>query len=147
MPATADPGVIAGLLAPFPTALLATRGEDGYLRCRPMAMRSAVRGEEIWFATAPESGKCRDLEHDPRCALVFFDPASGTTVSVSGNGEVIRDKKLTASLWDRSWDRWFPGGPEPRQVVLLRVIPALVERHDGTTGRVEVVFERARRGR
>jgi len=147
MPTPTDPGAIAALLAPFRTALLATRGEDGHLRCRPMAMRHAVRGEEIWFATAPDSGKCRDLEHDPRCALVFFDPASGTTVSVSGDGEIIRDKKLTASLWDRSWDRWFPGGPEPRQVVLLRVIPALVERHDGETGRMQVVFERPRRGR
>jgi len=144
VPPTVDSGAIAGLLAPFRTALLATRGEDGQLRCRPMAMRNAVRGEEVWFATAPDSGKCRDLEHDPRCALVFFDPGNGTTVSVSGEGEVIRDKKLTASLWDRSWDRWFPGGPEPSRVVLLRVIPTLVERHDGPTGKVEVVFERAR---
>jgi len=144
VPTPADPGAIAQLLAPFRTALLATQGEDGHLRCRPMAMRHAVRGEEIWFATAPESGKCRDLDHEPRCALVFFDATSGTTVSVSGMGEVIRDKKLTASLWDRSWDRWFPDGPEPTKVVLLRVIPELVERHDGETGRAEVVFETPR---
>jgi len=136
-----DPGVIAAALAPFRTALLATRGEDGHLRCRPMAMRHALRGEEIWFATTPDSAKCRDLEHDPRCALVFFDSASGTTVSVSGQGEVIRDRKLTASLWDRSWDRWVPPGVQPKDVVLLRVIPQLVERHDGETGRAEVVFE------
>lgn len=137
-----DPAAIAAAIAPFPTALLATRGEDGHLRCRPMAMRHALRGEEIWFATAPDSAKCRDLEADPRCALVFFDSASGTTVSVSGQGEVIRDKKLTASLWDRSWDRWFPAGAEPREVVLLRVIPELVERTDGATGRTITVFQR-----
>lgn len=142
---SADPGAIAALLAPFPTALLATRDEDGRLRCRPMAMRHAVRGEEIWFATAPDSGKCRELERDPACALVFFDSASGSTVSVSGRGEVIRDRKLTSSLWDRSWDRWFPGGPEPRHVALLRVIPELVERHDGENGKAEVVFERGKR--
>jgi general stress protein 26 len=142
MPGTGDPGAIAAVLAPFRTAILTTRGEDGNLRSRPMAMRHTIRGEEIWFATAPESGKCRDLEHDPRCVLAFLDAGSGTTVSVSGRGEVIRDRKLTASLWDRSWERWFPGGPEPRQVALLRVIPALVERHDGETGRMQVVFER-----
>jgi general stress protein 26 len=141
-----DPGVIAAALAPFRTALLATRGEDGHLRCRPMAMRHALRGEEIWFATAADSAKCRDLEHDARCALVFFDSASGTTVSVSGTGEVIRDRKLTASLWDRSWDRWVPQGIEPSEVVLLRVIPQLVERHDGATGRVEGIFEAPPRG-
>jgi general stress protein 26 len=140
-----DPAVIAPLLATFRTALLATRGEDGSLRCRPMAMRHEVRGEEIWFATAPDSTKCRDLEHDPRCALVFFDPAAGTTVSISGMGEVIRDRKLMSELWDPSWTRWFPGGPEPSAVALLRVIPEHVERHDGATGRVDVVFSAPRR--
>jgi general stress protein 26 len=142
---TADPSAVAALLAPFRTALLATRGEDGHLRCRPMAMRHAVRGEEIWFATAPGSGKVRDLEHDPRCAVVFFDAGTGTTVSVSGRGEVIRDKKLLESLWDPSWSRWFPLGPEPKDVALLRVIPELVERHDGSTGKVEALFEASKR--
>jgi general stress protein 26 len=141
---THDPSAIAAALAPFPTALLATHREDGHLRCRPMAMRHALRGEEIWFATAPDSAKCRDLELDPRCALIFFDSASGTTVCVAGRGEIIRDKKLTASLWDRSWDRWFPAAAEPREVVLLRVIPDLVEQTDGATGRSITVYQRPR---
>ncbi len=145
MPSRNDPSAIAAALAPFRTALLATRGEDGHLRCRPMAMRHALRGEEIWFATTPDSGKCRDLESDPRCALAFFDSASGTTVSVSGHGEVIRDRKLTASLWDRSWDRWVPAGVEPSEVVLLRVIPERVERIDGASGEIETVFQAKRR--
>lgn len=140
-----DPRAIAGLLAGFRTALLATRGEDGHLRCRPMAMRHEVRGEEIWFATARDSTKCKDLEHDPSCALVFYDPADGTTVTVSGSGEVIRDRKLMTELWDPSWTRWFPGGPEPREVALIRVIPEHVERHDGRTGRLTVVYTRAAR--
>ncbi|BDG04851.1 pyridoxamine 5'-phosphate oxidase family protein [Anaeromyxobacter oryzae] len=143
-----DPRTTAALLARFRTALLATRGEDGHLRCRPMAMRHTVRGEELWFATAPDSTKCRDLEHDPRCALVFFDAADGTTVSLSGTGEVIRDRKLMTELWDPSWTRWFPGGPDPKDVALLRVIPEHVERHDGRTGGTEVLFAASRkRGR
>jgi len=32
-------------------------------------------------------------------------------------------------------------------VVLLRVIPDVVERHDGETGRMQAVFDRPRRGR
>ena len=137
-----DPGAIAAALAPFRTAILATRGEDGHLRCRPMAMRHEIRGEEIWFATARDSTKCRDLEHDPRCALVFFDPEDGTTVTISGSGEVIRDRKLMLELWDASWNRWFPSGPEPKVVALLRVIPEHVERHDGRTGELSVLFTR-----
>lgn len=140
-----DPRTIAALLAGFRTALLATRGDDGNLRCRPMAMRHEIRGEEIWFATARDSAKCRDLEEDPRCALIFFDPEDGTTVTVSGAGEVIRDRNLMVELWDASWNRWFPSGPEPKDVALLRVLPEHVERHDGRTGRLSVLFTSDRR--
>lgn len=135
----------ADLLSTYRTALLTTRGADGHLHCRPMAMRQQVRGEEIWFATALRSNKCRDLEADPRCALAFFDAEDGTTVSISGHGEVIGDRKLADALWDPSWSRWFPGGPS-RGVALVRVIPERVERHDGRTGKQTILFTARRRG-
>ncbi len=128
----------AGALAAFRIAILTTRGEDGHLHARPMAMRQAVRGEELWFATSIASKKCRDLAQEPRCALVLFDPG-GTTIAISGRGEVIRDRKLAQELWDASWLRWFPGGPAQRDVALLRVIPEHVERHEASTGKVEVL--------
>jgi general stress protein 26 len=134
----------AALLAAFRTALLTTRGPDGHLHCRPMAMRQQVRGEEIWFATSMESNKRRDLEHDSQCALTFH-AADGTTVTVSGTGEVLRDRKLAQELWDPSWTRWFPEGPAQRDLGLLRVMPEHVERHDGETGRLEVLFTGPRR--
>jgi general stress protein 26 len=141
-----EPRGYASLLAAFRTALLTTRGvEDGHLHARPMAMRQQVRGEEIWFATSLASNKCKDLEANPQCALTFFDAAEGTTVSISGTGEVLKDKKLALELWDPSWARWFPEGPEQRELALLRVIPEHVERHDGRTGKVEVLFTAPRR--
>jgi general stress protein 26 len=112
-----------------------------------MSMRHEVRSEEIWFASSPEATKCRELEGDGRCALVFFDNPSGVTVSVSGAGEVIRDRKLLGSLWDAAWTRWFPEGPDPRSVVLIRVIPERVERHGPGAAQGEVLFSAARRTR
>ncbi len=129
---------LASLLGAYRVALLTTRGAEGHLRCRPMAMRQKVRGEEIWFATALASTKCKDLEADPRCALALFDAKDGTTLSISGRGEVLRDRNLALALWDPSWTRWFPGGPAQRGLALLRVIPEVVERH-GPTGDVEVL--------
>ncbi len=138
----------AELLGEFQTAVLTTRGADGHYHARPMAMRTRVRGEEIWFATTIESKKVRDLEHEPRCALVFFDASGGTTISLSGTGEVIRDRKLLRELWDPAWGRWFPGGPEQRNLALLRVIPEHVERHAPDSHKVEVLYSpRRRRGR
>ena len=139
-------GQYAALLAGYRTAILTTRGEDGHLHGRPMAMRQQVRGEEIWFATSVDAKKVKDLEHDPQCALAFFAP-DGPTIAISGRGEVLRDRKLLQELWDPSWRRWFPGGPDQREVALLRVIPEHVERHDPESGRTETLFtSRPRRG-
>lgn len=140
-----DPRDWTALLAAYRTALLTTRGPDGHLHCRPMAMRQQVRNEEIWFAAALRSNKCADLAADARCALAFFDGEDGTTVSISGLGEVIADRKLALALWDPSWTRWFPGGPAQRGVGLVRVIPERVERHDGRTGKLTVLHEARRR--
>jgi general stress protein 26 len=145
----------ASLLAAYRTALLTTLGPDGHFHSRPMTMHHEVRGEEIWFATPASAKKCKDLAAEPRCALTFFDTAGGGTISLSGVGEVIRDKKLLQELWNPAWARWFPGG-QARDVALIRVIPQHVERTDGETGRSEVLFtskpsrakrvERRRRG-
>ena len=137
----------AGLLERYRTALLTTRGEDGHFHARPMAMRQRVRGEEIWFATSAGSKKVQDLGQDAHCALTFFDAEGGDTLSLSGTGEVIRDRKLLHELWDASWRRWFPEGPDQKDIALLRVMPEHVERHDGKTGRTEVLFSGPRRAR
>lgn len=139
----ADTRDYASLLAAYRTAVLTTRGEDGHFHSRPMAMRQQVRGEEIWFASSIEAKKCRDLEHAAQCALTFFDPTGAKpTVSVSGIGEVIRDRKLVHELWDPSWARWFPGGPDQRDLALIRVIPEHVERHDAASAATEVLYTR-----
>jgi general stress protein 26 len=137
----------AGLLAEFRTTILTTRGADGHLRSRPMAMRQQVRGEEIWFATSVDSGTCRDLAHAPQCALAFFDARSGATISVSGVGEVFRDRKLVHELWDPSWRKWFPSGPDQRDLALLRVTPQHVERRDPEQRTAVVLFSSAQRRR
>jgi general stress protein 26 len=134
------------LLAGCRTAILTTRGADGLLHARPMATNQRVRGDEIWFATSADSKKCRDLETDPQCALAFAAGSDGPTVSVSGTGEVIRDHRLARELWDRSWSRWFPAGPDAPDLALIRVIPEHVERHGPGPGKLEVLYS-ARRPR
>ncbi len=138
---------IATLLAAYRTAILTTRGADGHFHSRPMAMRQRVRGEEIWFATTADSKKCKDLEHDAQCALTFPGDAGAPTLSVSGTGEVFKDRRLARELWDASWARWFPEGPDATEFALIRVVPEHVERHGPGRGALEVLFTSARKKR
>jgi general stress protein 26 len=137
----------ATILAAYRTAILTTRGADGHLHSRPMAMRQRIRGEEVWFATTASSKKCKDLEHEPQCALTFAGEGETATISISGTGEVIRDRRLMRELWDASWARWFPAGPEAPDAALIRVIPEHVERHGPGPGALEVLYTAERKPR
>ena len=50
-------------------------------------------------------------------------------------------------LWDASWARWFPAGPEAPDAALIRVIPEHVERHGPGPGALEVLYTVERKAR
>ncbi len=131
----------AELLRSYRTAILTTCGDDGHFHSRPMAMRHALQEETLWFASAEEAQKIRDLRHDPRCAVTFYDNAgNGSYVSMSGRGEVVTDRDTMRTVWDESWDLWFPDGPGQRDVVLIRVTPQHVEYMHPDRGRLEILY-------
>src|SRR5512142_828240 len=133
MPDT-DSRDFATLLSAYRTALLTTLGPAGHFHSRPMAMHQTVRGEEIWFATSASAKKCKDLASDPRCALTFFDSEDGGTISLSGVGEIIRDKKLLQEPGNPSGARGSPAGKQQAEGALTRVIPQHAEPPNGKPG-------------
>ncbi|GAC1500169.1 MAG: pyridoxamine 5'-phosphate oxidase family protein [Vulcanimicrobiaceae bacterium] len=116
--------VTATLIAPYraliaasPFAILATVGPDG--------VDASPRGDEPGFVVvrdertlllADRSGNnrvdsLRNIVRDPRVALLFLIPGSGTMLRVNGRAVVETDLELRAS---------FPG-PTPRTVIVATV--------------------------
>lgn len=134
------------LLEGHDTAILTTRGRDGHLRSRPMVLRQAPHGDELWFATAVGTQKIDDVSHESRVGVTLYGGNGRSSyLSISGRAEVVRDRRRIRRLWDESWAAWFPDGPAQRDLVLIRVVPEHVEWVRPEDGRLEVLFSLVKR--
>ncbi|MCI0569340.1 MAG: pyridoxamine 5'-phosphate oxidase family protein [Myxococcaceae bacterium] len=134
------------LLSGYSTAMLTTRDEEGRLHSRPMALQQEHGpGDELWFATRVDTSKVHELEVDGRCGLSFHAGARDSSyISMSGRGELVRDRELIHRMWSSSWRPWFPQGPDAPDLALIRFIPEHVEYVHPKGGRLKVLAERVR---
>ena len=125
---------LSELVIRFDTAMLVTRSSDGGMRARPLTIADSGDGEALYFSTAIESPKVREIEADPHVNVVMQD--GRRYVSLSGVAKVVRDRGLIERLWSPSWKVWFPKGVDDPSLRLLRVEPVEAgvlghDRHDG----------------
>ncbi|HET9370664.1 MAG TPA: pyridoxamine 5'-phosphate oxidase family protein [Vicinamibacterales bacterium] len=95
-------------------AMMTTRRPDGHLESRPMANQKRAGGADLWFVTAAESGKLRDIEHDPHVNLAYYKEGSYEWVSASGIAHLSRDRDKIRELYAPDWRGWFGDEGDPR---------------------------------
>src|SRR5689334_18264087 len=96
------------LVRNFQTAMLVTRGPEGSIRSRPLAVAECRDDGTLCFATSIESGKVHDVEADSYVNVTLQNDKQ--YVSLSGRGEILRDRDLVDRLWSEYWKVWFPEG-------------------------------------
>jgi PPOX class probable FMN-dependent enzyme len=107
------------LIESSPFAILATCGEEG-LDCSPRGdLPGFVRVQDDLTLILPDRrgnnriDSLRNLIRDPRAALLFLIPGSGTTLRVNGRALVSADPKLLAPFGVE--------GKTPRSVIVMNV--------------------------
>lgn len=103
------------------TVMMLTRGADGGLHGRPMALQRVDDQNRLYFSTSASSTKIADLERDPRVDVVFQSRTRYATIA--GHATVSRDRKLIDELWQESWKVWFPKGKDDPDIALVIVDP------------------------
>lgn len=102
--------------------MLTTVDEDGSLRSRPMSTNGDVEFDgDLWFFTYASSHKVDEIRHDRHVNVSFADPKRQTYVSMSGTGEVVRDRRKIEELWKPELKAWFPKGVDEPDIALLKV--------------------------
>lgn len=122
------------LIAGFETAMLVTLDPVAPAG-RPMAI--AEHNEEsgmLVFSTSLNTEKVDEIKRNSTTAVVM--QAATTFVSLTGECTVSNDREKIRSLFDKSWELWFPEGPEQSDIRLLEFTPVLGEYWDfsGTKG-------------
>ena len=107
------------LIEASPFFALATVGPEG-LDCSPRGeLGGAVHIEDERTLMLPDRrgnnriDSLRNMVRDPRVALLFLIPGSGTTVRLNGRAEITADPDLLA--------RFAVDGAPPRSVVVIRI--------------------------
>jgi general stress protein 26 len=106
------------LMEGFRSAMLVTRTPSGGLHARPLAI-AGRRGEHLFFATAIDSPKAREIEEDPHVNVSMQN--GGRFVSLSGTARIVIDRALIEELWSEAWKVWFPLGKQDPSICLLVV--------------------------
>ncbi len=109
------------LLKGFADAMLVTHRRDGTMHARPLAIAGAPGDGTLYFATAIESGKVREIAEDPEVAVCL--QKGGRFVSLGGRARVVTDAALVERLWSESWRLWFPHGRRDPSLCILAVEP------------------------
>ncbi|WP_207461641.1 pyridoxamine 5'-phosphate oxidase family protein [Azospirillum sp. SYSU D00513] len=103
-------------------AMLTTVHEDGTLHSRPMAtLRSQDFEGTLWFFTKLHSAKVAEVNKRHEVNLSYAHPSKQNYVSLSGTGEILRDKQKAQALWSEPLRTWFPDGLDDPELALLKV--------------------------
>lgn len=121
-------------------AMLTTTNDDGQLISRPMAPLEMSSDGSIWFFTSLKSAKIKQLS---ALNLAFTDADRGTYVSITGQGELVRDAAQITRLWTPAAKPWFPEGPESPDLCLLKVVPQIAEYWDAPDSKMVRMFAMA----
>lgn len=102
-------------------AMMATHGPDGRMHARPMGTNHAEFDGDLWFLTDSHSGKIDDIERNGEILLTYADTSHQHYVSVSGRGEIVRDRAAIQDQWFEAARTWFPKGPDDPAIALIKV--------------------------
>ena len=116
-----DWGAVRDLIGRIKVGMLTTLAEDG-LRSRPLHTLQLDAEGQLWFFVSASSAKVEEIAHEHgRVAVSYADPAKQDYVSISGSGEIVRNRERMQALWNPWVKVWFPRGVDDPDLALLCV--------------------------
>ena len=110
---------IGDLVTAADIALLTTRGTDGSLHSRPLAVLQGDFDGRVWFLAEDPSEKTIEIAAEPRVNVSFASKKG--YLSLSGTARVLHDDALIDELWGPAAAAWFEGGRENPAIAVIEV--------------------------
>ncbi|HEY4312802.1 MAG TPA: pyridoxamine 5'-phosphate oxidase family protein, partial [Pirellulales bacterium] len=80
-------------------AMLSTISQ-GRIVSRPMSMQEMGPDGTLWFLTAVNSNKVKEIASNASVGIAFADSGSETYVSVAGIARITNDRALIEKFWN-----------------------------------------------
>lgn len=96
---------------------------DGSDEDRPMNVRQVDEEGNLWFLSARDSRKNRELAVNPAVKLYFQGSKHADFMQLNGQGTVLRDREKIKELWSPLAKTWFTGGEDDPNITIIKVTP------------------------
>src|SRR5690349_16178865 len=111
---------VAELLKRIDMCMFATVGADGELHARPMSNNGDVEWDgSSWFFAPADGRLAGELRANPQAVTSYQAEGEFSWVVLSGAAEIVDDSDMKHRLWQSSFERWFPNGPDDPNVALI----------------------------
>lgn len=134
---------IAELIKDLRIAMLVSLDETGSPRARPMATQDAPFDGTLWFLTAVNSEKVREIANNSRVNVVYANSAASSYLSVTGTATIVDDRARVKEFWNPFMRAWFDS-PEDPDIRLLHVVVDEAEYWDTPGGRIAALISLAK---
>jgi general stress protein 26 len=91
---------------------------------RPMSVQDVDDAGTLWFLSASDSHKNRELRQEPSVRLFFQGSEHAGFLTLTGTATVSRDRKRIKDLWKPVLKVWFTDGEDDPRITVIRVQPS-----------------------
>ncbi|MDQ1923568.1 pyridoxamine 5'-phosphate oxidase family protein [Massilia pseudoviolaceinigra] len=102
------------------TCFFCTRHEGS---ARPMSVRQADEQGNLWFLSADDSHKNKEIAADPAVKLYFQGSTNSEFLVLDGVATITRDKARIKELWTFILKTWFTEGEDDPRITAIKVTP------------------------
>ena len=91
---------------------------------RPMSVQQVDDQGNLWFLSASDSYKNREIEADPSVKMFFQGSKHSQFLSLEGTASISRDKARIKELWNFILKTWFTEGEDDPRITVIKVTPS-----------------------
>ena len=124
------------------TCMFCTELDKQPFSCRPMSLQEVDEEGNLWFISSADSNKNFEISRDNRTQLIFMNNSSAEYLSIYGNSQIFKDRRIIEEQWTPMVNAWFEGKDDPN-VTVIRVNPTDVYYWDSKTSKIVTLAKMA----
>lgn len=115
---------IAALVKKAQTCFFTTATVNGdSFGTRPMNVLQTTEDGTLWFLSAIDSHKNREIAENPWVKLYFQGSVHSDFLFLKGRAYISRDQQKIAELWNPLLKTWFTEGETDPRITVIQVVP------------------------
>jgi general stress protein 26 len=100
-----------------------TVAHDQPFTTRPMAVQKVDEDGSLWFLSANDSYKNREIANNPVVQLLFQGASYTDFLHITGMATITEDKQKIKELWNPFLKVWFTEGENDPRISVIKVDP------------------------